>query len=61
MIATLRLFGVEVLHVELSDSPSPEPEDDTARDLSGGTLSSYPIDAGPTDWHMGFTNGREDD
>lgn len=57
MNLTLRLLGVEVLHLS-TDPPALEP-DDTARDLSGGTLGHYPAEAGPTDWHMGFTNGLE--
>ena len=55
MRLTIRLLGTEVLHV----STEPEPDEDTARDLSGGNLGSDRIEAGPTDWHMGFTNGRE--
>ena len=57
MRLTIRLLGTEVFHV----STDPEPEDDTARDLSGGNLGSDRIEAGPTDRYMGFTNGREVD
>jgi hypothetical protein len=41
MRITLRLLGLEVLDVWLSTDP--EPDDDAARDLSGGTLSSQPV------------------
>jgi len=58
---TVRLLGLDLIDVELStDSPSLEPEDDTARDLSGGTLFASTVEDGPTDRYMGFTNGRED-
>lgn len=61
MRLTIRILGLDLLDVDLStDSTAPEP-DDLARDLSGGTLGCDRIDAGPTDWHMGFTNGREVD
>lgn len=55
MRLTIRLLGTEVFHV----STEPDEDEDTARDLSGGNLGAYPIEAGATDWHMGFTNGRE--
>lgn len=58
MRLTLRLLGLDLLDVELSTEPtSPGLEDDFSRDLSGGTLGAYPIDAGPTDRYMGFTSG----
>lgn len=57
MRLTIRLLGTELLHI----STDPEPEDDLARDLSGGNLGSADIDAGPTDLYLGFTNGREVD
>ena len=38
MIFTLRLLGLEVLHIELA-----QPDDDCSRDLSGGVTSSYPV------------------
>jgi hypothetical protein len=60
MTLTLRLFGLEILHVEASTDP-PDEDEDTERDLSGGTLTAERIDAGPTDRWMGFTNGRGDD
>lgn len=35
---------------------------DEASVLSGGTLGvASEVYAGGSDWHMGFTNGREDD
>lgn len=44
MRLTLRVLGLDLLDFEVStDSPSPEPDDDTARDLSGGTLASTPV------------------
>ena len=55
MRLTIRLLGAEVLHV----TTEPEPDEDTARDLSGGNLGSERIEAGPTDVLLGFTNGRE--
>lgn len=65
MRLVVRLLGLDLLDVELSTEPTSPgleaAEDDFSRDLSGGTLGSYPIDAGPTDRYMGFTNGREDD
>lgn len=60
MRLTIRAFGLDLLDVELSTALGCEEGDDCSRDLSGGSLGAYPIDAGPTDWHMGFTNGRED-
>ena len=33
-------------------------EYDPATALSGGSTGAYPIDAGPTDVFLGFTNGR---
>lgn len=62
MRLTVRFLGLDLLDIDLSTEPTaPELEDDydPATVLSGGTLGAYPIDAGPTDWHMGFTNGRE--
>lgn len=56
MRLTIRLLGAEVFHV----STEADPEEDTARDLSGGNLGSEYIEAGETDRFMGFTNGRED-
>jgi hypothetical protein len=61
MTLTLRLFGLEILHVEASTDPPDDEDEDTERDLSGGTLTAERIDAGPTDRWMGFTNGRGDD
>lgn len=59
----VRVFGLDLLDVELTtDAPvESDEDDDCSRDLSGGNLGAYPIDAGPTDRYMGFTNGREDD
>lgn len=59
MNLTVRFLGLELLAVEISTDPAIE--DDLSRDLSGGTLTSERIDAGPTDRYMGFTNGRECD
>lgn len=39
MRVVLRLLGIEVLDLDLSDSIDPDPD----RDLSGGTLSSTAI------------------
>lgn len=62
MRLTIRLLGAEVFHVSTEGEPtSPGLDEDTARDLSGGNLGAYPVEAGATDWHMGFTNRREDD
>lgn len=63
MRLTVRLLGLDLLAIELNtDPPAYEAgEDDCSRDLSGGNLVSDRLDAGPTDWHMGFTNGREVD
>lgn len=57
MRLTIRLLGTEIFHVSTDD----EPDDDLARDLSGGNLGSESIEAGPTDEFLGFTNGREAD
>lgn len=40
----VRLLGTEVFAIETG----PEDEDDPARDLSGGTLSSYPVGFTPS-------------
>jgi hypothetical protein len=58
---TIRFLGAELLHLDLSDSPPQEPDEDTTRDLSGGYLASTPVEAGKTEMYMGFTNGRQDD
>ena len=55
MVFTVHILGCEVLHL----STQPEPPDDTARDLSGGTTGYDRINAGPTDHYMGFANGRK--
>ena len=54
MVFTVHILGCEVLHL----STQPEPPDDTARDLSGGTTGYDRIEASG-DLFMGFTNGRE--
>ncbi len=60
MRLAVTILGLDLLSVEVStDSPSPEPDDDLARDLSGGTLTSDRLDVGSTDRYLGFTNGRE--
>jgi hypothetical protein len=58
MRLTMRLLGVEVLHI----SNDPDTAYDPASDLSGGTTGiASEVYAGNTDRYMGFTNGREDD
>ena len=52
---TIRLFGLELLHIEASTE---DVEADGA-ELAGGTLGCERIEAGETDRYMGFTNGRE--
>ena len=59
MTLTLRILGVEILHVDLCTDPAED--DDPARDLSGGTITAERIEAGTTDLYLGFTNGRGDD
>ncbi len=60
MVLTVRFLGVEVLHI--STETDAEPEDDMARDLSGGTTGiASEVYAGATDRYMGFTNGRDDE
>lgn len=55
MVFTVRILGVEVLHLSTeADEP-----DDAAIHLSGGTTGYDRIDAGYPDRYMGFTNGRE--
>lgn len=54
MQLTVRILGVEMLHVELCESEEADPPD-------RGDLSSTVIDAGKTDQYLGFTNGREGD
>lgn len=63
MRLVVRLLGLDLLDVELTtESPAYEAgEPDYSRDLSGGSLGAYPIDAGPTDRYMGFTSGLEDE
>jgi hypothetical protein len=57
---SIRLFGLDLLDVEVStDSPSPEPEDDTARDLSGGTAYSTPIGFTPSPGDQRWERGTE--
>jgi hypothetical protein len=58
---TVRLLGLELLTIEASTDDAAEADEDTERDLSGGTLGTERIEAGPTDRYMGFTNGREVD
>lgn len=57
MRLSISILGTEVFAI----STDPEPDEETARDLSGGNLGSERIEAGLTDWTMGFTNGREVD
>jgi hypothetical protein len=62
MRLVIRILGLDLLDLELDTSaPYEDAEDDCSRDLSGGTLAAYPIEAGPTDRYLGFTNGREVD
>ena len=58
MRLVVRLLGLDLLDVELVTDTATD-EDDCSRDLSGGNLGAYPIDAGPTDRYMGFTSGLE--
>jgi hypothetical protein len=55
MRLTIRFLGTEVFHIDTD----PDEDDDKQRDLSGGNLEGRPLDVGPTDTVMGFTNGRE--
>lgn len=61
MRLTVRLLGLDLLDMELTtDAPGCDEDDgDYSRDLSGGTLGSDRIEAGPTDRYMGFTSGLE--
>ncbi len=54
---SVTLFGLDLLTIEVTTGE--DEEDDTSRDLSGGTLGTDRIDPGPTNSFMGFTNGRE--
>lgn len=47
MRLTVRVLGLDLLDVELS-TDTDQGDDDTARDLSGGTSSSYPIGFTPS-------------
>lgn len=58
MHLTIRVLGLEMLHVDLSTEA--DDGDDKARDLSGGSLGSDAHEVGETDHFMGFTNGRDD-
>lgn len=62
MRLTIRALGLELLHIHLTDTPEHETDeqDDDGCHLSGGTLTSYPVEAHDTDWHMGFTGGLEE-
>jgi hypothetical protein len=51
----ITFLGLDLLTVDLST----DADEDTARDLSGGTLGYDRIEVGSTDRYMGFTNGRE--
>lgn len=58
----LRILGLDVIDLDLTtDTATHEAADeyDPATALTGGNLGAYPIDAGPTDRYMGFSNGRE--
>lgn len=57
MRLTIRLLGTEVFHVTTDE----EPDEDIARDLSGGNLGSERIDVEAGDIFLGFTNGRGDE
>ena len=61
MRLVVRFLGLDLLDLELvtDSAPYEAAEDDCSRDLSGGNLGAYPIDAGPTDRYMGFTSGLE--
>ncbi len=56
MVLTIRILGAEVFHL----STNAEPDEDTARDLSGGTTGYDRIEASG-DLFMGFSNGRGDE
>lgn len=58
MRVTIQLLAWEL---DLTIGPATdEPDDDKARDLSGGTTASTAVEPGPTDLTLGFTNGLED-
>lgn len=61
----LRIFGLDLLDLEVTTESAPyeaaDEYEDPASVLSGGNLGAYPIDAGPTDRYMGFTSGLEDE
>lgn len=57
MVLTIRILGAEVFHL----STNAEPDEDTARDLSGGSVGYDRIEVGEPDRYMGFTNGRSDE
>lgn len=43
----VRILGLELIDVEVSTDQA-EPDDDKARDLSGGSTSSYPVGFTPS-------------
>ena len=58
MRLVLRVLGLELIDLDFTtEAPA---EDDTARDLSGGTTVAYSLETGPTDRYMGFGNGLAD-
>lgn len=60
MHLTLWIFGRELVTLS-TDPPTPEPDEDWGRDLSGGTLCTNHLEVGTTDRYMGFTGGWESD
>lgn len=58
MHLTVRILGLELLHIELATET--DDPDHKARDLSGGSLGSEALDVGHTHHFMGFTNGRDE-
>jgi hypothetical protein len=56
---TLRLFGLEILHIEASTEPEPDHEDDTQRDLSGGTTAATPMGFAPSYPDQRWESGAE--
>ena len=56
MRLTIRILGLELLDIDLSTDA--RDDEDKARDLSGGSLSSDAHEVADTDHFMGFTNGR---
>ena len=56
MRLSVTFLGLDLFSIDVSTDSEP---DDCSRDLSGGTLATDRIDAGPTTLTMGFTGGWE--